>query len=208
MKVPVVVKEVVEMTDEANMGSESVFACSIISGWESSQDDITSKVSEPVCPLMNGKLQDIMCATENVSRQKMSVARLSVSVDQLSSSDVCTVKGIKCPDDIICVDGEMSVNQYVCTVCTKQPLGCRCVDSMGSDANQKGRIRCSVNLNQTRDSLPTDGGGTQASGTSSFINNITINGRGDRMTIPAMFRQSNISSRQKSTKTVKINKHI
>ena len=55
---PIVV-EVVE-TDEAIMGSESVFPCSIRSGWNSSQADIASKVSEPVCPLMNGRIQDIV----------------------------------------------------------------------------------------------------------------------------------------------------
>ena len=62
---------------------------------------------------MNGKIQDIMCATENVSRQNMSVARLSVSVDQLSSSDVCAVERMKYPDDIVCVDGEERISQYV-----------------------------------------------------------------------------------------------
>ena len=82
---------------------------------------------------MDGKFRDIMCATENVSCQSMSVARLSVSVDQLSSSDMCAVERMKCPDDTVCVDGEKIVSQYVCTVCTEQPVGCRCVDSVGSD---------------------------------------------------------------------------
>ena len=54
-----------------------------------------------------------MCATENVSSQNMSVARLSVSVDQLSSSDVCAVERMKYPDDIVCVDGEERISQYV-----------------------------------------------------------------------------------------------
>ena len=55
----------------------------------------------------------------------MSVARLSVSVDQLSSSDVCAVERMKCPDDIVCADGEKSISQYVSKVCTEQPVGCR-----------------------------------------------------------------------------------
>ena len=47
---------------------------------------------EPVCPLMKGKIQDIICATESMSSQNMSLAQLSVSVDQFSSSDVCKVE--------------------------------------------------------------------------------------------------------------------
>ena len=70
---------------------------------------------------MNGKNQDIMCETEIASSQNMSVARLSLSLDQLSSSDVCAVERMKCPDDIVCADGEKSISQYVCTVCTEQP---------------------------------------------------------------------------------------
>ena len=107
-----------------------------------------------------------------------------MSVDQLSISDVCAVERMKCPDDVVYADGEKSISHYMCTVCTEQPVGCRCVDSMGSkasgrvSANQKARIRCSVKFNQAEgDSLPTEGGGTQASGTS-FRNNFTINGRG------------------------------
>ena len=104
------------------MGTESVLAWRIRSGWKSIQTDIPSKESEPVCPLMYCEVQDIMCATEDVSSQNVSVAQLSVGVDQLSNNDLCTVEEMKRPDEISCVDGETSVSQYVCTVCIEPDL--------------------------------------------------------------------------------------
>ena len=144
------------------MGTESVLAWRIRSGWKSIQTDIPSKESEPVCPLMYCEVQDIMCATEDVLSQ-------NVCVDQLSTNDVCTVEEMKRPDEISSVVGETNGSRYVCTVCTEQPVECRCVDSVGSDAigresaNQKIRSRCS--FTQTKgDILLTEGGGTHASG--------------------------------------------
>ena len=58
-----------------NMGSTIVFVCSIRSDWKNSQPDIASRVSEPVCHLMNGKIQDIMYASESMSSQNMSSAK-------------------------------------------------------------------------------------------------------------------------------------
>ena len=80
-----------------------------------------------MCPLMYGEVQDIMCATEDVLSQ-------NVCVDQLSTNDVCTVEEMKRPDEISSVVGETNGSRYVCTVCTEQPVECRCVDSVGSDA--------------------------------------------------------------------------
>ena len=51
-----------------------------------------------------------------VPDDRVSVARLSVGVDQLSNNDVCTVKELKCSDEINYVDGETSVSQYVYSV--------------------------------------------------------------------------------------------
>ena len=83
------------------MGSKSVFASHLA--------DIASKVSEPVCPLMKGKIQGIICATESISSQNISVARISVSVNQFSSSCMCKVEVMKCPDEITCVDVDISL---------------------------------------------------------------------------------------------------
>ena len=55
------------------------------------------------------------------SRQDVSVARLSVGVDQLKNKNdsVCTAEDMKHQDDIN-VYGQTSDGQYVCTVCTAE----------------------------------------------------------------------------------------
>ena len=74
----------------------------------------------------------------------MSVARLSVGVDQLSYDYECTGGDMKRPDDIDEVYGQMSGSQYVCTVCTEESEVCRCVgsDAIGREAaNQESPSR-------------------------------------------------------------------
>ena len=80
----------------------------------------------------------------------MSVARLSVGVDQLSSVIVCTVGDMKHPDDFCDVYGQTSESQYVCTVWTEEPDAFRCLVSVGRDAidlqaaNQESPQRCKI----------------------------------------------------------------
>ena len=119
------------------MGSDIDFAFGARSGWRSSQGGINSKVSEPVCQVLESVSKYAKC--EDGVLPSMSVAQLRVSEYQPSIVEV------SCQDAR--VDGKTSDGQYVCTVCTVEHEVCegagRCTIGQES-TNQRIRKRCSV----------------------------------------------------------------
>ena len=115
------------------------------------------------------------------------------------------VENVRYQYDDVCNDGEKSVNKYVCTECSVQSTECGCEgsDAIGQEqTNQEAGLRFSANRSFTQPKGGTSiivGRGAQASRSSTFGNN-SYQGRGDRVTFPAVFSKVYTPSKQMKMK--------